>query len=60
VIRIEIETDNAAFQEGDFETEVQRILQSIGERISNRPGLVLNLHDYNGNFCGTARVEVDK
>lgn len=58
IITITIETDNAAFDD-DFEGEVTRLLESIGERISNKPGLVLNLHDVNGNHCGTCRVEAD-
>lgn len=53
---IVIETDNDAFQGGNFEEEVSRLLESISERISDKPGLALNLHDLNGNFCGTAHV----
>ena len=55
-IVIEINTDNEAF-EYDFNHEVARILEGIGERISNRPDLVLNLHDRNGIHVGTARIE---
>lgn len=54
-IVIQIRTDNAAFAE-DFEGEVARLLESIASRISAREGLRLELHDANGNHCGSCEV----
>lgn len=54
---IELETGNAAFEDYGFNEEVARILSDAAERLSERPGLRINLHDANGNHVGTARVE---
>lgn len=57
-LTITIDLDNAAFEDGGAE-DVARILASVAERIpdplteTNGP---LNLHDYNGNHCGTAEI----
>lgn len=57
-LAITIDLDNAAFEDGGAE-EVARILASVAERIpdplSSTDG-ALNLHDANGNHCGTAEI----
>ncbi len=56
MIRIEIQTDNAAFQEG--EPEVARILQTLVDRLEGRPTEPeIYLHDLNGNLVGFYQVE---
>lgn len=58
-LTITIELDNAAFTEGGAE-EVGRILADVAERIPDPPAETngdLVLHDFNGNFCGTARID---
>lgn len=50
--------DNAAFEEGGTE-EVRRILDDLCDRLPEPLGDTngdLNLHDSNGNHCGTARI----
>lgn len=57
-LTITIDLDNAAFADGGAE-EVVRILASVAERIPDplsSTGGPLNLHDYNGNHCGTAEI----
>jgi hypothetical protein len=57
MIRIEIETDNAAFDGEDWELEVERLLTSLAQRLNpSEPG-PYNLHDANGNYCGKATIE---
>ena len=55
---IEIELDNAAFEDGGCE-EVSRILNGIGERLPD-PLTTTNgdysLHDANGNYVGFAAI----
>jgi hypothetical protein len=56
---IEIELDNAAFQDGGTE-EVQRILDDLLSRLPeplDGTGGDLVLHDINGNYAGKARIQ---
>lgn len=55
-ITIEIETDNAAFEE-NAGCEVKRILQTLIKRIEDWPGqnaFEIGLRDINGNKVGSA------
>lgn len=56
-LTIEIELDNAAFEDGGAE-EVGRILASVAERIPDPLAVSgeLTLHDHNGNWCGRAEI----
>lgn len=54
MIVIQIVTDNAAFED-DFDGETTRLLTDIASRISSKPGR-LELHDVNGNHCGSVEV----
>jgi hypothetical protein len=59
LLRIELELDNAAFEDGGTE-EVERILVDLCSRLpeplrDTNGDLVL--HDINGNYAGKARVE---
>lgn len=59
-LKIEIEMDNAAFQEAAAQ-EVQRILNELIERLADNPkgGLMpteILLRDLNGNVCGKSNV----
>jgi hypothetical protein len=56
-LRIKIELGNDAFKE-DRLFEVTRILQDLIERLprTGETAGPLNLHDYNGNWCGTASI----
>ncbi len=57
-LTITIDLDNAAFEDGGAE-EVARILANIAERLPEplRPtNGAYNLHDANGNHCGTAEI----
>ena len=58
VYRIEIKTDNAAFEPPDTDAEVVRILRHLCERIE-RDDLESEkvLRDYNGNTVGRAWLE---
>lgn len=51
-MRIEFSTANAAFDDGDFDYEVGRILKELGQDIENglRPKKIV---DINGNSVGT-------
>lgn len=54
-----MDLDNAAFEEGGAE-EVGRILASIAERIPDPlrdTNGEYSLHDANGNYCGSARID---
>lgn len=57
-LKIIIYMDGAAFEDDGAE-EVARLLTSVGERIPDplRPtNGKLDLHDANGNHCGTAEI----
>ena len=53
-IKIEIETKNAAFDDGNAPQEVARILRELAERMETRACLpdTVNLYDANGNRVG--------
>lgn len=58
-LRIEMELDNAAFEDGGTE-EVQRILDDLCGRLPEplaQTGGDYSLHDINGNWVGKARIE---
>jgi hypothetical protein len=58
-LRIEIELDNSAFEEGGTD-EVARILADLATRLPDPLRDTrgdLTLHDANGNWCGKARIE---
>jgi len=58
-LTIELDLNNAAFEDGGAE-EVARILESVASRIPDplkETNGDLSLHDYNGNYCGSARIE---
>lgn len=50
-MKIYIDTGNAAFEDGNWKTEVARILRELAANIENyaRPE---KLRDINGNTCG--------
>lgn len=55
MIKITIETDNAAFQDGGFDTEVSNILRGVARRFeigAVAPGEFVPLRDSNGNTIG--------
>ena len=58
-LKIELELDNAAFgDDGDYRTEVERLLTSVGPRLP-LPAYVgpdIPLYDSNGNRVGYARI----
>lgn len=62
MIRIQIDTDNAAFEGDNCGAEVARILQALARRIDTysaddfKPGDVTLLRDVNGNTVG--RLEI--
>lgn len=62
VLAIRIELGNAAFEEGGVQ-EIGRLFGSIESRLpldlSDTNG-ALNLHDANGNHCGTAEIRMDR
>lgn len=59
VVRIEIETDNAAFADGECR-EVARILRNIADRCEYRGPICemdeMRARDYNGNHVATVKV----
>jgi hypothetical protein len=56
MIRIEIETDNAAFQENGWDYELDRILKRVREHLT-QGACVVDLRDSNGNTVGRVVVE---
>ena len=52
-IRIEIETDNAAFED---HYELGRILRQIAYEIDNGNTSDIDIRDVNGNRCGSFEV----
>lgn len=57
-IKIEFDTDNAAFEE-DPKYELRRVLQLVTERLCERPGRKTSgvILDANGNKVGTYERE---
>lgn len=55
MIRIEINTDNAAFDGSDERTEIARILKTLADKIEqhHNPEVIM---DVNGNRCGSIKV----
>ena len=55
MIRIEINTDNAAFEGDDGRAEVARILRNLADKIEqyHNPEVLM---DVNGNRCGTLEM----
>ncbi len=54
---VEIETNNAAFANGNFASEITRILYSVADRVNSRaecgrPDLPCGIRDINGNRVG--------
>lgn len=59
-LKIEVELDNAAFDE---EEELPRILVDLASRVPDPPALTgqdLSIHDSNGNWVGYARIAAGK
>lgn len=58
MVKIEIRTGGAAFDDGNLEYEVARILRKIANQIENgsTSGAAM---DINGNKVGTYEVEVE-
>lgn len=48
---LSFETDNAAFDDGNAENEIARILRGIAETVHRTDGGLI--HDVNGNQIGT-------
>jgi len=59
MLRLQIETDNAAFEGDAMRGEVARILRTVADRIeSGEPTrLYQSVYDINGNACGTFRLK---
>ena len=57
-LRIEIELDNAAFANGTYSAEVQRVLTTLVTRLPLYPyvGPNIDVYDSNGNRVGYARI----
>ena len=56
---IEVNLDNAAFDDDQNIHELRRIMDDLLERLPDPLDLTdgpLNLHDVNGNHCGEARI----
>jgi hypothetical protein len=52
---ITIKTDNAAFQDGNKDAEVARILRALADKIASGRIHLGELHDINGNKVGKVR-----
>lgn len=59
MIRIEFDTDNAAFADDFFFMECEGILHDLAEQISDGRTGEIPLYDFNGNRVGTAHVSQD-
>ena len=58
---LNIRTDNDAFQDGNMDLEVSRILRATADRLERgeiQPGNSATLRDVNGNDVGRAKLEV--
>lgn len=53
MVSIEMETDNAAFEDSGLGPEVARILHEAADKIRDTHTIDRPLHDYNGNKVGT-------
>jgi len=53
MITIKIKTDNAAFQDDNFGTEVARILRDIADDFANNGSSQTSYNDINGNKVAT-------
>ena len=53
--QLQIHTDNAAFQDGNVDCEIARILREVACRIESGDSYSTfrNLHDIDGNIVGT-------
>jgi len=59
MFKMELETDNAAFDDGERMHEVARILREVAERIES--GTVeAGIFDANGSRAGRWRLELDE
>lgn len=61
-VTIEIQCDNAAFDDGPAGSEVGRILHKLANKLHSadlEEGEFTRLMDYNGNHVGQMTVEVD-
>lgn len=56
MIRIQLDTGNAAFSDGNRDAEVARILREAADRIENG-GDDFSLYDYNGNKVGSVTTD---
>ena len=61
-ITLEIRTENAAFEDGNYSTEIARILRMAANRIENtyheNDGISFHLVDSNGNKVGWCQNEL--
>ena len=51
-ITMRIETDNEAFENGNYEFEVARIIRQVSQRITEDKEKSGRLFDWNGNMVG--------
>jgi len=58
MLTIKIKTDNEAFQNGEVNWEIGRILHEIAEKLTYGRNYDddFNIHDTNGNVCGTFKL----
>lgn len=55
---LEIDCDNAAFEDYGLHAELTRILADVSERIPGQPEACdMLIHDINGNYCGKFRLD---
>jgi hypothetical protein len=60
--RLEIDTGNAAFSDGNLGNEIARILKKVAAKVCDDTRALhgdSKLHDYNGNTVGTYGYESD-
>lgn len=59
-LTLEIDSDNAAFQDGNAGSETARILRKVAAQLEDWPGaneFTIGLRDVNGNKCGSVSAE---
>ena len=58
MLTIKIKTDNQAFQNGEVNWEIGRILHEIADKLTYGRNYddEFNIHDINGNVCGTFKL----
>lgn len=58
MLQIRFDTENAAFDDGNRECEVARILRELADKIENggATGMFQNVFDANGNVVGTFKL----